>query len=495
MEPFSITLALQQLLFQPDDPLVFNSAFFFFFFTLFFLGYAFVYERITIRIILVSFFSLYFFYKACGYYVGFILLAAVVDYKFSHWIDQWEVQWKRKLLLIMSIVLNLGLLAYFKYTDFFIQMCNDWGGTHFNYLQLALPVGISFYTFENLSYTLDVYRRHFKPVSRFIDYLFFLSYFPKLMMGPIVRAADFIPQIRQKIQLSKEDVGYGLFFILTGCFKKMIVSDFIYTNIVEVVFDDPTRYSGLYALTAVYGYAIVIYCDFSGYSDMAIGIARWMGFKIDINFLAPYQSSNITEFWRRWHISLSSWLRDYLYIPLGGNRNGIFRTYLHLFITMLLGGLWHGANWTFILWGAMHGLALAADKLRMQWLKKQQTISIWNGKLMRIIGIFFTFHFVVLCWVFFGPDSIEKSVLLLNQIFHNMDLSLVTEFIHHYCWVLVMIAVALIIHLLPLKWNDFIIVKLSNAHWVFQWVILVSMLLLIAFFKTDIPVAPIYLQF
>jgi D-alanyl-lipoteichoic acid acyltransferase DltB (MBOAT superfamily) len=488
MQSLSWPLLWNELFYQSDNPLVFNSAFFFYAFTLFFFIYAWLYQKITLRIILVSFFSLYFFYKACGQYVVFILLAAVVDYQLSHWIHRWQVQWKRKALLIVSILLNLGLLVYFKYTDFFIEIWNDWKGDSLQYLHLILPVGISFYTFENLSYTLDVYRRHFKPVDRFIDYLFFLSYFPKLMMGPIVRAADFIPQIRQKITLTQEDVAFGLFYVFTGCFKKMVISDLIYTNIVEVVFDDPTRYNGLYALTAVYGYAMVIYCDFSGYSDMAIGIARWMGFKIEVNFLAPYQSASITEFWRRWHISLSSWLRDYLYIPLGGNRKGIVRTYMHLFITMLLGGLWHGANWTFIIWGALHGIALAADKWRLSLKTTFFTLPKWASILL-------TFHFVVFCWVFFGPDSFEKSYIVLHQIFFNMDLTYATEFVAHYQWILVLILLAMLLHWLPLRWNDIIVQKMAQQKAWVLWLYVVTMLIAIAWGKADVPVTPIYLQF
>lgn len=492
MNQLSWSLFWNEWAYQPSNPLVFNSSFFLFFFTFFFFCYALIYQKVQLRIIIVSLFSLYFFYKACGYYVGFILIAAIVDFQISHWIDRWHVQWKRKLLLVSSIALNLGLLAVFKYTDFFIQMWNDWGNHSVNYLHLILPVGISFYTFENLSYTLDVYRRQFKPVNQFMDYLFFLSYFPKLMMGPIVRAADFIPQIRKKIAVTKEDVAFGLFYVFTGCFKKIVISDFIYTNIVEVVFDDPSRYNGLYALTAVYGYAMVIYCDFSGYSDMAIGIARWMGFKIDVNFLAPYQSASITEFWRRWHISLSSWLKDYLYIPLGGNRHGIFRTYLHLFITMLLGGLWHGANWTFILWGALHGAALALDKWRLSLMTH---IKMPVFKFPKWIGIFLTFHFVVFCWIFFGPDSLDKSIIILNQIWFNMDFEYAIEFIFHYQWVLIMILLAMVLHLLPLNWNQRIIDIMSTQGWWTQLLFVVIMLLILAWGKSDVPVSPIYLQF
>ncbi len=482
---------INQLLYDPKNPLVFNSSFFLIFFSAFVILYAALYHKTTTRLWLVSGFSLYFFYKACGHYVVFILIAAVVDYHLSHWISETKKSSKRKALLISSILLNLGLLFFFKYTDFFIQIWNQWQTDDISLMHLILPVGISFYTFENLSYTIDVYRGHFKPVNRFVDYLFFLSFFPKLMMGPIVRAADFLPQIRKKVNLSNEDISFGLFYILSGCFKKVVISDFLYTNLVEVVFDDPTRYNGVYSLFAVYAYAMVIYCDFSGYSDMAIGIARWMGLKVNVNFSAPYQSGSITEFWRRWHISLSSWLRDYLYIPLGGNRKGLVRTYAHLIITMLIGGFWHGANWTFIIWGALHGGLLALDKWRLDQFPMPQEISKWR----RFAGVLITFHLVVFCWIFFGPDSVEKSQTILHQIAFNFDLSTLSQFVLHYQSVLMMLAFALIIHQLPLDWNDQIIIKLSKQKMLTHVVIMVSILLIIAFFKSETPVAPIYLQF
>lgn len=482
---------INTLFYDSKNPLVFNSSFFLFFFSVFIFLYAALYQRTTLRLWLVSCFSLYFFYKACGHYVVFILIAAVVDYHISHWINDSKSVPKKKALLVSSILLNLGLLFFFKYTDFFIQTWNHWKSDDLSLLQLVLPVGISFYTFENLSYTIDVYRGHFKPVNRFVDYLFFLSFFPKLMMGPIVRAADFLPQIRKKVNLSNEDISFGLFYILSGCFKKVVISDFLYTNLVEVVFDDPTRYNGVYGLFAVYAYAMVIYCDFSGYSDMAIGIARWMGLKININFSAPYQSGSITEFWRRWHISLSSWLRDYLYIPLGGNRKGLIRTYAHLIITMLIGGFWHGANWTFIIWGALHGVLLAIDKWRLDLFPMPKVVSRWR----RFAGVFLTFHFVVFCWIFFGPDSLEKSQTILHQIAFNFDWKSFPLFVEHYKNVILVLLLALILHQLPLDWNNNIISFLSKQKMLTHVFIMVSILLVIAYFKSDTPVAPIYLQF
>jgi D-alanyl-lipoteichoic acid acyltransferase DltB (MBOAT superfamily) len=301
--------------------------------------------------------------------VGLVILAAVVDFNLSTVIYKSRQKVKRKSLLIFSLILNLGLLGYFKYTDFFIGIINDIQNKDIQPLKLILPVGISFYTFENISYTIDIYRRSCKPVKRFMDYLYFLSFFPKLMMGPIVRAADFIPQIRKAVWLTGEDVSKGLFLILTGCFKKVIISDYLSTHLVNSVFDDPLRYSGIECLMAVYGYALVIYCDFSGYSDMAIGIAKWMGIDVNINFNAPYQSKSITEFWRRWHVSLSSWFRDYLYIPLGGNKFGLLKTCKNILIVMIIGGLWHGASFNFIIWGALHGFFLCVEKINSYYFK------------------------------------------------------------------------------------------------------------------------------
>ena len=221
----------------------------------------------------------------------------------------------------------------------------------------------SFFTFQSLSYTIDVYRRQLTPLNRFIDYAFYVSFFPQLVAGPIVRARDFIPQIRKPLFVSSEMFGQGIFYIVCGLFKKAVISDYISVNFVERIFDNPSLYSGIENLFGVYGYALQIYCDFSGYSDMAIGIALLLGFHFPMNFNSPYKACSITDFWHRWHISLSTWLRDYLYISLGGNRRGKIRTYVNLIITMLLGGLWHGASWNFVVWGALHGVCLASHKL------------------------------------------------------------------------------------------------------------------------------------
>ena len=482
---------IAQLFYNSNDPLLFNSSFFMYLFVLFFAAYFIAYKNTSLRLIIVVCFSFYFIYKACGWYLLFLLLAAVVDYNLSNIIYRTSEKVKKNILLATSIVLNLGLLFYFKYTNFFIEIMNDFSEGTVEPLHLLLPIGISFYTFENLSYTIDVYQNKFKPVDKFIDYLFFLTFFPKLMMGPIVRAADFIPQIRKDVSLSNNDVATGFFLILTGLFKKVVISDFIYANIVSFVFDAPGRYTGLECLFAVYGYALVIYCDFSGYSDMAIGIARWMGLKIDKNFEAPYQSTNITVFWRKWHISLSNWLRDYLYIPLGGNRKGKVRTYINLLLTMILGGFWHGASWNFLLWGFMHGAALAVHKFFSGNKRAEEPTTGFN----KIIGAVVTFHFVCFTWIFFKCLTLEDSLSMLNQIFTNFHLQALMEFVTHYRNVLLVILMGYVLHFLPMNLNDKIIQLISNTGWIWKGVVAVLILMWIVYFKQAEPIMPVYLQF
>jgi len=309
-----------------------------------------------------------------------------------------------------------------------------------------IPAGISFYTFQTLSYTVDIYRGEIRPLRRWIDYLFYLSFFPQLVAGPIVRAKDFIPQIHRRPQLLKAEYGEALALIISGLIKKAIIGDFIGANLVDQVFAEPSRFTGLENLFAVYGYAMQIYCDFSGYSDMAIGIALLLGFRFNINFDSPYQSGNITEFWRRWHISLSTWLRDYLYIPLGGNRKGKVRTYVNLIITMLLGGLWHGAALRFVLWGAIHGVALALHKLYLSifdyfgWRRKNPL------RIQRFIGQVITFHLVCFAWIFFRADTMDTATMVITQITDHFTPEVFLQFIDGYRNVLILLVIGYLLH-------------------------------------------------
>jgi len=483
----------ESILYNPKEPLLFNSGFFIWFFAIFIIVYSAVAQNRNARIATFTLFSLYFFYKACGWFVGLVLFSAVVDFFLSNTIYRVQNKAKKKALLVLSVVINLGVLFYFKYTDFFIAMVNDMSGSHIHPLNLLLPIGISFYTFENLSYTVDVYRGHFKPVTRFMDYLYFLSFFPKLMMGPIVRAADFLPQLNKPYFVSKNDFAQGFYLIFSGLFKKIVISDFINVNLVGYIFDDPSRHVGLECLLAVYGYALVIYCDFSGYSDMAIGIARWCGIHIPPNFDSPYQSRSITEFWRRWHISLSSWLRDYLYIPLGGSRRGKVRQYINLFITMLLGGFWHGASWNFIIWGGLHGSALTVDKIKMYIGNKLHI----DGKKVfwQILGILTTFHFVCFCWIFFRASSLADARIMIGQITSNFDGAAWRTLSSNYQNVLLIMLLGFVLHAVPKSMEVKVQNGLSKLPLVGYLVIALVLFFVFVQMKTAEPVMPVYLQF
>ncbi len=394
--------------YNPKAPLLFNSGLFLGFFLVFYLVYILSRKTHYFRITYVVLFSLFFYYKSSGYYFWILIFSSIVDYSLSQLIYAETVKFYRKFYLIISLLINLGLLAYFKYTNFFIDNFNTLFTESVSFVDIILPVGISFYTFQTLSYTIDVYRKQLKPTRSFVDFIFFVSFFPQLVAGPIVRASDFIPQIYKKLGLTKKEFSYAIFLIIGGLIKKAVISDYISVNFVDRVFDAPTSYSPFENIMASYGYAIQIYCDFSGYSDMAIGLALLMGFTLPANFRTPYKSGSITEFWRRWHISLSSWLRDYLYISLGGNRKGSVLTYFNLFMTMFLGGLWHGASWKYVFWGVLHGLALAFERFFGQFIKLPKNYFI------RFLQVLLTFHFVVFCWLFFRCSDFDTVFLMLD---------------------------------------------------------------------------------
>lgn len=430
------------LTYHPDAPLIFSSGLFLFLFLGFSLVYMLLQKQDTARIIFVCLFSYYFYYKSSGFYFFLLAIVTLTDFFLAHRMDRTENRLARKCLLLASLTVNLGLLCYFKYTNFFFNTIYD----------IFLPVGISFFTFQSLSYTMDVYRRELKPLHRLLDYTFYVSFFPQLVAGPIVRARDFIPQIRRPLFVSREMFGQGIFFIFIGLFKKAIISDYISINFVERIFDNPALYSGIENLLGVYGYALQIYCDFSGYSDMAIGIALILGFRFPLNFNSPYKADSITDFWHRWHISLSTWLRDYLYISLGGNRKGKFRTYLNLILTMLLGGLWHGASWNFVAWGGFHGAALALHKGWRSLTGKKKNYR--SHGIRKFLGILITFHFVCFCWIFFRNSSFEASLTMIQQIFTHFTPELFGQLIEGYWKVFALMALGFLLHFAPDSWQN-----------------------------------------
>lgn len=438
------------LLYDPSSPLIFSSGLFLFLFAGFLLLYSALGRAQTARVLYVVLFSLYFYYKSSGLYFLLLVFAAASDYWLAHAIARTERQSARRWLVALSVAVNLGMLGYFKYTNFFIDLSNQLFGQGFlEFRNIFLPVGISFFVFQSMSYTIDVYRRQLRPLDHWLDYLFYLSFFPQLVAGPIVRARDFIPQIRRRPFVTREMFGTGVFLILTGLFKKAVISDYISLNFVDRIFDEPLLYSGFECLMGIYGYALQIYCDFSGYSDMAIGIALLLGFRFPKNFDAPYKSATITEFWRRWHISLSSWLRDYLYISLGGNRKGRVRTYVNLLLTMLLGGLWHGAAIRFVLWGALHGVALALHKVWLALVPGAKISGAQMHPLSRIAGIFLTFNLVCFGWLMFRAESMQCVELMLHQIFTNFNPAVIPQAVAGYAGVFALIGAGYLLHMLP----------------------------------------------
>ena len=452
-----ITGAIGELLkYDPASPMIFSSGIFLFLFAAFSFFYGFMRRTPMLRMVYVSLFSVYFYYKTGGMYFMLLILVSLTVFIRARLLSRTDVRLYRRGLVALSVLINLGMLAYFKYTNLFIGMFNDIMGRNIlDFQNIFLPVGISFFVFQSLSYTIDVYRRQLQPLTCWLDYFFYLSFFPQLVAGPIVRARDFIPQIRQNpLVVTHEMFGRGVFLIMVGLVKKAIISDYISVNFVDRIFDNPMLYSGFENLMGVYGYALQIYCDFSGYSDMAIGIALLLGFRFPKNFDAPYKSATITEFWRRWHISLSTWLKDYLYISLGGNRRGRLRTYLNLIITMLLGGLWHGAALRFVLWGGFHGVLLALHKLMMGVFPRMKAVGTGMKCGWRIAGIVVTFHLVCLGWIFFRARDVSTGLEIIEQVFTNLDWSLVPSIITGYWEIFVIMLAGYVAHFMPQRVQD-----------------------------------------
>jgi alginate O-acetyltransferase complex protein AlgI len=451
------------LSYSPEAPMIFTSAEFWIFFAAVLGGYAAVYKRLPLRSLYLFALSLFFYYKAGGNYYWLLVFSTVTDFFIGKAIYAAKTDAVRKIWLAASLVLNLSVLGYFKYTYFFAEaissiscsalepsnylaaFANAQLGTSFSSASIILPVGISFYTFQTISYAMDIYRRRLAPVSSIIDFGFYVSFFPQLVAGPIVRAYEFIPQIYQKYSLSRPDFLLAVYWIIGGLFKKIVISDYISANFVDIIFSSPASYSPMENLFAVYAYALQIYCDFSGYTDIALGLALILGFRLPQNFNSPYKSASLTDFWRRWHISLSSWLKDYLYISMGGSRKGRIRTYLHLLATMLIGGLWHGAHIKFVIWGAMHGAGLAVNKLWADTAGRRL-----HGWFYRLVSGLLCFHFVCLAWVFFRAADMEKVQLMLGQIADiSFSVPLILAFGQAYTSVFVLMALGYAAHFMP----------------------------------------------
>lgn len=467
---------IEWLTYQQDSPLLFTQRYFWVFFALVMGGYSVVYKHTARRNLFLFLVSLFFYYKTSGFYFIILLFSTAVDFGIGWAIFKNKVRWQRQALVALSVVVNLFVLGYFKYAYFvadflhdltgievevinqFALWTNEAVGTNFVFDRILLPVGISFFTFQTISYSVDIYRGHVKPVKNILDFGFYVSFFPQLVAGPIVRASEFIPQLYQPYSLSKERAGLAVFWILNGLLKKLVLADYLAVQFIDRVFDNPQLYSGFETLSALFGYSMQVYADFSGYTDVAIGIAMLLGFTLPVNFNSPYKASSVAEFWRRWHLSLSTWLRDYLYIPLGGNRTGSIASYLivfffllmialvvdqpvlsvllgvlfaggyllmrysstaerwvntniNLMLTMVLGGLWHGSSWNFVTWGTLNGIGLVVYK---NWKK----ISPWADKSRwynRAIGLAITLIFITFTRAWFRSPTWDGAIQILSK--------------------------------------------------------------------------------
>ncbi len=450
---------LEFLSFNAETPLLFTQFYFWAFFALVFAVFSLLHNKLLLRNLFLFAASAFFYYKTSGICLLILLFCTLSDFFIAKRIHRSEVSWQRKSWLALSIVLNLSLLCYFKYSYFVSDLLNNMLGTHlrvfnvfawagnelagspvFSVDRIILPVGISFYIFQTISYTMDVYRRRIQPVNSWLDYGFYVSFFPQLVAGPIVRANTFIPQIYKPFHLSRRQFGIAIFWILNGLVKKIVLSDYLAVNFIDRVFANPTMYSAFENLFSLFAYSLQVYADFSGYTDIAIGVAMLMGFYLPQNFNSPYKASNAGNFWKRWHISLSRWLQEYLYIPLGGNRKATFGTYfwiiamaliavalsrslwllfavvlvlgLSLFSTrrdadkrrrlttnlnslntMLLGGLWHGASLNFVIWGGLNGAGVIIYKTWKNWSPLIRTLVM----LMLFVAVYLSGTYIYPC--------------------------------------------------------------------------------------------------
>jgi len=441
----------------------------------------------------------YFFYAQWSwYFLPLIFVSSTIDYWLGARIAKSEDARKRKLWLIGTVVVNLGFLAIFKYWNFGIDTIQaatgalGWSVPPI-YLRLGLPIGISFFTFESMSYVIDVYRGTTKPCDSYLKYLLFVAFFPHLVAGPIVRPRDLIPQFERDPVFDESEAGRAMFLIAMGLMKKIVISDYLSVNFVDRVFQQPSSYSALEVLAAIYGYSVQIYCDFSGYTDIAIGSAALLGVKFPVNFNSPYKAANLQDFWNRWHISLSTWLRDYLFLPLGGSMGSTAKTVRNFMITMLLGGLWHGASWTFVFWGFLHGVGLCATFLWWRWQesngltrKRRKKLPTWR----RVLGVVLTFHYVSLTWVFFRSETFTLAWAMLGRL-----ASLTTYHPNLHGWVVVALAVGLLAHYAPTKLYDSLRTGYANLPFWAQGVALFAVATLLREAATAAVVPFVYFQF
>jgi len=526
------------LTYSENSPLLFTQLYFWVFFALVMGGYSLVYKHTARRNVFLFLVSLFFYYKTSGFYFIILIFSTVVDFFIGRAIYRNKIDWQRQSLVALSVVVNLFVLGYFKYAYFVadflheltgidIEVVNSFAlwtnsalGTNFIFEKILLPVGISFFTFQTISYSVDIYRGHIKPVKNILDFGFYVSFFPQLVAGPIVRASEFIPQLYAPYQLSKQRAGLAVFWILNGLLKKLFLADYLAVQFIDRVFDNPQLYSGFETLSALFGYSLQVYADFSGYTDVAIGIAMLLGFTLPKNFNSPYKASSVAEFWRRWHLSLSTWLRDYLYIPLGGNRAGSPASYIivfaffvmialivgsplltvglgalfalgfvgmrysaatarwvntniNLMLTMVLGGLWHGSSWNFVTWGTLNGVGLVVYK---NWKK----ISPWKDKTRwynRAIGLGITLSFITFTRAWFRSPTWDGAIEILAKIPNDFGWSTIGGVLSGNWKFFLVLIVGYLIHWVPSRYKTQLQERVSSAP---VWALFLMSLLSVA---------------
>jgi alginate O-acetyltransferase complex protein AlgI len=453
--------------------------------------------------------SYFFFYYSSNYLIVLLIASTILDFYVGKAIWDTKDVTKKKILLIISLAGNLGLLGFFKYADFAILQFN-FLGEYFNlaneipFLNLALPIGISFYTFQTISYTVDIYRGKLKPSESFREFALFVAFFPQLVAGPIVRAADFLPQLREKLEVGggnlkqiiihNSNLKLGITIMAFGFFKKMFFADNI-APFVDEIFSYPIGLDSFSIILGTIAFGIQIYGDFSGYSDIAIGAALILGFKLPVNFNKPYFATSPADFWRRWHISLSTWLRDYLYIPLGGSKKSNGQTYLNLAVVMFLGGLWHGASWNFVIWGVLHGLYLTIHRIISNKFPRLANNSLFKTKIGTIFSIMVTQYFVFLAWIPFRVRDFDHMVYSMQKyVLLDIDVVNVLPFVSAHKFPLVLMFLFVILHFVAYRKTNLQVI-ISNFRLRYWILFLSAVMLLIFLFYDGRPEDFIYFKF
>lgn len=490
---FDLSRLKDILLYDAHSPLLFNTGLFLILFLFFMIIYKALRGHNRLRMVFVILFSLYFYYKSSAWCCFILLGVCISDYLLGRWLGFLKTDWKRRAIVFLNVVINVGMLVYFKYFNLLLDALSQITSRDFDVLDIVLPAGISFFTFRSISYIVDIYRREMEPARNFIDYCFFLTFFPPLLAGPVVRAKDMLPQIYARPEATREQISRGLMLIMFGLVKKVIVADYISGNFVDRIFDNPSLYSGFENLMGCIGFTLQLYCDFSGYSDMAIGIALLLGYEFKDNFNAPFKAQNPSDFWRRWHISLSTWLRDYLYIPMGGNRKGKFRTYLNNFMTMVIGGLWHGASWMYIIWGAYHGLLLAIHKMFKRIWHLPEALK--GNFVIRFVNMAVTFSLVVAGFALFRAPSLSTIGDMATQIWNDFHIDVAPQFVESYLLIVAAIAAGYFMHFTPKAWTTGTIRFYNAMPAIIQSIFLAALLFIVIQSRQSELVPFVYLQY